>query len=801
MEPWKDEMRQLFDAASDGGKSGPGPRSKSSFLEHVLQSLKHAEKNDFFLLASGGGGEDLAFTQREETMDEIMDILASGHLEQLEISNRMHANQTALVRRNLFSPPRPSPRTLPRQAAGALAPPKRPRYAFTTSDNEDDEDDEDGEKKDLHINPAAAATHRAPLEPDRPGAGPSAPLLENSALDRGGGSGFLDTQGPLRFKTATELLDRFKDQRSIDQQRFHAAILATCIPHIYGDDSFEQHRLRILKETGKTCFPLACLIMCPRRWGKTVSVSMIAAVLMYVCPRLTIVILSTGQKISTKLMKRVIEYFVQLPNASERILINNEKKFLVAAPGFVGSKAAAERSNSYNSIEACAANIQGIKGIEANLFLIDEAARVPEIIIGEGVAPMLMKKNTVAVLISTNTGRDNFFTQLFNPLPSGQEHLEKRLLKFHVNLYCDDCRRRGVDPRACDHNSDRYPPWLDSRNQDYTQIFMSNKALYLREVLGGVGEEIDGILDRGDVDCLLADAIALWRRFSSEEDGFLKFKRNSDDAAEIQARQRRVDASFELATKFGFAVPKSTYVAQALTFIDPDGGGSQSEYAIMTLLFHPLVPQPVIIGMASMSGRCKAPLMNQFFEQYIRNIKSHPAYPTFEQNFYIGMESNYGGSVGVQSILSLHFEGKIKFIELRDPQYINTPKEDSSGLRTTKEVKYNGAQQLMRLISLRTEEKITYDLESAVKPSQPPSSPTGAGKNRAGPKPKCGLLLAANLAFAGRPTAGDLLEELRDQLLRLKEKNGSYFAKEPPDKKDDMVMCLILALYWSHLLP
>jgi hypothetical protein len=78
-------------------------------------------------------------------------------------------------------------------------------------------------------------------------------------------------------------------------------------------------------------------IMTPRRWGKvqlfcialfhrfwqTMCVSMLVAVLLYVCRKITIVCFATSQDISSAFLATTRALFLQLPGAEKRLLNNN----------------------------------------------------------------------------------------------------------------------------------------------------------------------------------------------------------------------------------------------------------------------------------------------------------------------------------------------------------------------------------------------------------------------------------------------------------------------------------------------
>jgi hypothetical protein len=60
-----------------------------------------------------------------------------------------------------------------------------------------------------------------------------------------------------------------------------ASSVHACLPHIYGSIDFENNRERILKQHALEDMDYEILVCTPRRWGKTVSVSMWCASLLY----------------------------------------------------------------------------------------------------------------------------------------------------------------------------------------------------------------------------------------------------------------------------------------------------------------------------------------------------------------------------------------------------------------------------------------------------------------------------------------------------------------------------------------
>jgi len=401
-----------------------------------------------------------------------------------------------------------------------------------------------------------------------------------------------------------------------------------------------------------------------------------------------------------------------------------------------------------------------MKGMDANLFIIDEAARVPEVVVSEGVAPMLVVKHTAVIMISTNMGFENFFTKLFRPMPS---HLEQLFVKFHVDLFCNDCRAKKLSPKDCNHNADRYPPWLDARNQERSQIFMSSDV-YAREVLGAVSDGEDNVLDKGDIKILIDHILNPWMEYAKKREELGKQTLHLlPDKRKLM--EKKVQAMLQTAKNAGHTTDRLPKGSKCLSFIDPAGGGTQSDYAVMSIIITPGTEHPIyIVGMGCYSGAMRAENMGVFFAKYWKRLEENRLFQLCASQHYVGIERNYGGTFNSFMCVEQYVKPYLanRFIPLKDPNEAGTTHEHKQGLLTNQMNKFNGVQVLMRLLS----------------------------------QGEKGIVIAQEVATAGRSTVSGVIYEFGDQLLRLREKDGKYSAKQAPDKKDDMLICLILGLYW-----
>jgi len=125
--------------------------------------------------------------------------------------------------------------------------------------------------------------------------------------------------------------------RSREQKLFHYWWIQANFPQIYKAE-WHAHSERVLKNAPTLFgFPEALtrvyrevLCLTPRRYGKTWAVAMFIAAVLYNVPGFKFATFSTGKRASGWVMRDVINFFKQLPNASERIIKLNQEQLIVS---------------------------------------------------------------------------------------------------------------------------------------------------------------------------------------------------------------------------------------------------------------------------------------------------------------------------------------------------------------------------------------------------------------------------------------------------------------------------------------
>jgi len=114
---------------------------------------------------------------------------------------------------------------------------------------------------------------------------------------------------------ALALLDTTGWNRSFHQRQFHEDFLKACTRTFWKMEppgSFARCHQQVLQENSWEHLAQEVLISTPRRFGKTISVSMFAAAMLYSAPAVELSIYSTCKRISQKLLRGVVKFFYEI---------------------------------------------------------------------------------------------------------------------------------------------------------------------------------------------------------------------------------------------------------------------------------------------------------------------------------------------------------------------------------------------------------------------------------------------------------------------------------------------------------
>ena len=136
-----------------------------------------------------------------------------------------------------------------------------------------------------------------------------------------------------RLNEALNALDRCGWKRSYHQRTFHEHYLRSATRVFFKTEkpgSFERAHKKILEVNGWDSLQQEILISTPRRFGKTISISLFCAALMFACPAVECSIYSTCKRISQKLLRNVCKFldmiYTEMKVAPFRVVRKNQEE-------------------------------------------------------------------------------------------------------------------------------------------------------------------------------------------------------------------------------------------------------------------------------------------------------------------------------------------------------------------------------------------------------------------------------------------------------------------------------------------
>ncbi|KAJ1465061.1 hypothetical protein T484DRAFT_1757657 [Baffinella frigidus] len=142
-----------------------------------------------------------------------------------------------------------------------------------------------------------------------------------------------------RLREALNALDRCGWKRSYHQRMFHEEYLRSATRVFFKTEkpgSFERAHKKVLEVNGWDSLQQEILISTPRRFGKTISISLFCAALMFACPAVECSIYSTCKRISQKLLRNVCKFldmiYVEMKVAPFKVHRRNQEELNIQGP-------------------------------------------------------------------------------------------------------------------------------------------------------------------------------------------------------------------------------------------------------------------------------------------------------------------------------------------------------------------------------------------------------------------------------------------------------------------------------------
>ena len=140
------------------------------------------------------------------------------------------------------------------------------------------------------------------------------------------------------LRQALKRLDTLGYMRSNHQREFHEVFISACLPQLYGKD-LDRCLIRILEENDLDSIQSEVMVVTPRRWGKTMAVSLFLAAYLYTQPDADVCVYSIARRTSTMLVLKVYKMVVKLAGGTHVIKRSNQETLKII--------------NMYGSISVC----------------------------------------------------------------------------------------------------------------------------------------------------------------------------------------------------------------------------------------------------------------------------------------------------------------------------------------------------------------------------------------------------------------------------------------------------------------
>jgi hypothetical protein len=136
----------------------------------------------------------------------------------------------------------------------------------------------------------------------------------------------------VQLATLLRLLDCFGMQRSSGQKQMHKGMAASCLPRVFRYDTEAECREAML-EFGLEETKPQYMVVCPRRFGKTIAVAMFVTAYIMSIPECVVSVFSTGRRASKALLDEVKRLLAKLPHGMDSIQSSNVETLQVNVDG------------------------------------------------------------------------------------------------------------------------------------------------------------------------------------------------------------------------------------------------------------------------------------------------------------------------------------------------------------------------------------------------------------------------------------------------------------------------------------
>lgn len=225
----------------------------------------------------------------------------------------------------------------------------------------------------------------------------------------------------------------------------------------------------------------------------------------------------------------------------------------------------------------CVSASSGLRGVTAQVVIIEEAAFVSSDMVYKVIVPLLQVAGTALLAISTPDESDENYYSALMDVPDPDDPSRSLFKTIRLGLVCEACTAAGKS-MECTHRAHLRPPWhTGPRQRKVRAIMQSNPELYQRETMGMLSNTVSYLFRSAEIQIFRNQPAFAWERN-----------------------------------------PDVLFLA-----VDPSGGGTQSDFALCTIGWHQ--GQAIIVGLDT-CGSARAGDVDQMIFDHVAALRAHPRY-------------------------------------------------------------------------------------------------------------------------------------------------------------------------------
>ena len=273
---------------------------------------------------------------------------------------------------------------------------------------------------------------------------------------------------------------------SEQQKDFWREFVIAILPVIFDKVSLAENLDTLSRSYQFEYIPKICLILAPRKIGKTYFSTMFLTILAYSMPEAEIPLFATALRTSDSALKHCVK-FLQVISG---IVGENLKKSKGSSRTLVMKNAWGGKSiiNSYPAVS------DSVRGVTGNIAFVDEIGFVKRQFIEEVVIPLMTRCPILAI-----TTRNKEISNYVNTLIENNDEDDPYLRLVAKMMACDACVELNRADE-CEHMVSVLPEWQSPQAIRHIQRILSgNKSTFMRETLGIDGNESEKCFDKDKV--------------------------------------------------------------------------------------------------------------------------------------------------------------------------------------------------------------------------------------------------------------------------------------------------------------